>query len=126
MDDAHARDLLAAERDRLEQIHAGVADEERALEDADAQDAGEAADGQHPADIGTELFERERDLGQLEQVERELREIEDALRRLDDGTYGVCEACGRPIPDERLEALPTARFDAEHEPRAGAGLGKAL
>jgi len=121
MDDAHARELLAAERDRLDEIRASVSEEESALNDADAQDAGEAVDGQHPADIATELFERERDLGQLEQVERELREIEDALRRLDEGTYGVCEACGRPIPDERLEALPTARFDAEHEPREGSG-----
>ena len=46
---------------------------------------------------------------------RELRDIDDALRRLDDGTYGLCVVCGRPIPDERLEANPTARYDAEHE-----------
>ncbi|MFX8999762.1 TraR/DksA C4-type zinc finger protein [Acinetobacter baumannii] len=39
-------------------------------------------------------------------------EIEDALRRIDEGTYGICERCGRPIDERRLEALPTARFDA--------------
>jgi len=126
MDDAHARELLDAERERLDEIRTDISAEERDLEDPDAQDRGEAADGQHPADIGTELFDRERDLGQLEQIERELREIEDALRRLDEGTYGVCGVCGRPIPDERLEAKPTARFDAEHEPREGAGLGTRL
>ncbi|HVM66804.1 MAG TPA: TraR/DksA C4-type zinc finger protein [Acidimicrobiales bacterium] len=126
MDDAQARDLLAAEQERLEEIRADLSEEEGDLEDADAQDASEAVDGQHPGDIGTELFERERDLGELEDVERQLREVEDALRRLDEGTYGVCEVCGRPIPDERLEANPTARFDVEHEPRGTAGLGAPL
>jgi RNA polymerase-binding transcription factor DksA len=123
MDEAHARELLGGERERLDAIHADLVAEEDALEDVDAQDQGEAVDGQHPGDVATDLFERERDLGQLEQIERELREIDDALRRLDDGTYGVCEVCGRPIPDERLEAVPTARFDTEHEPHDGAALG---
>ena len=126
MDEAHVRELLGAERERLDTIHADLAAEEGDLEDADAQDRGEAVNGQHPGDIATELFERERDMGQLEQVERELRDIEDALRRLDDGTYGICEVCGRPIPDERLEAKPTARFDTEHEPHDGASLGTRL
>jgi len=126
MDDAHARELLLAERERLDEIRTDVAGEEDALDDRDAQDATEAVDGQHPADIGTDLFERERDLGQLEDIERELRDIDDALRRLDEGTYGVCAACGRAIPDERLEANPTARYDAEHEPRGSAGVGPRL
>ena len=51
----------------------------------------------------------------LEQVEAELGEVEGALRRLDDGSYGRCQACGRPIADERLEAMPVARFCAEHQ-----------
>jgi RNA polymerase-binding transcription factor DksA len=126
MDEAHARELLVAEHERLEEIRAANTEEEDALDDADAQDATEAVDGQHPADIGTDLFERERDLGVLEDVERELRDVEDALRRLDEGTYGTCEVCGRPIPDERLEANPTARYDVEHEPRGTAGLGAPL
>jgi RNA polymerase-binding transcription factor DksA len=126
MDEAHARELLLAERDRLDEIRADVAAEEDALDDADAQDATEAVDGQHPGDIGSDLFDREKDLGQLEDVERELREIEEALKRLDEGTYGMCEVCGRPIPDERLEADPTARYDVEHEPRSRDGLGPPL
>jgi len=121
MDEAHARELLAAERERLDEIRADI-DAGGTIRDADLQDQGEAADGQHPGDIGTDVFERERDLGLLEQTERELHEIEDALRRLDEGTYGVCEVCGRPIPDERLEANPTARYDVEHEPRGTPGL----
>lgn len=42
-----------------------------------------------------------------------LEEIDDALRRIDDGTYGQCERCGKPIDEERLKAMPTARYDAE-------------
>jgi RNA polymerase-binding transcription factor DksA len=125
MDAAHARELLLAERERLGEIRADLTGEEDALDDADPQEAGEAVDGQHPGDIGTDLFERERDLGELDDVEQELRDIEDALRRLDEGTYGTCDVCGRPIPDERLEANPTARYDTEHEPR-GTGLGARL
>jgi RNA polymerase-binding transcription factor DksA len=126
MDDAHARELLAAEQGRLEEIRADLSEEEGELDDADAQDSSEAVDGQHPGDIGTDLFERERDLGELEDVERQLHEVEEALRRLDEGTYGVCDVCGRPIPDERLEANPTARYDVEHEPKGAAGLGAPL
>jgi DnaK suppressor protein len=55
----------------------------------------------------------------LEQIEVELSDVEHALRRLDDGTYGTCEACGQPIGPERLEAAPAARFCASHQRRAG-------
>ena len=65
---------------------------------------------QHQADIGTETFNRERDLSILESVQAELADVEHALRRLDEGTYGTCEACGQPIDDGRLEAMPAARF----------------
>jgi DnaK suppressor protein len=43
-------------------------------------------------------------------VEAELKDIDDALRRLDDGTYGICEECGKPIDEARLEAMPWARY----------------
>jgi len=78
---------------------------------------------QHQADTGTETFNRERDMSILESLEAELADVEHALRRLDEGTYGSCEACGRPIDDARLEALPATRFclqdqaAAEHEAR---------
>ncbi len=70
---------------------------------------------QHQADLGTETFERERDLSILERVEAELADVEHALRRLDEGTYGTCEACGKPISDDRLEAQPAARFCLEDQ-----------
>ncbi|KPC98599.1 General stress protein 16O [Geobacillus sp. BCO2] len=70
----------------------------------------------HPADEATELYEREKDLALKEHAERELREIERALGAIVDGTYGTCCVCGRPIPYERLEALPTALYCREHSP----------
>jgi DnaK suppressor protein len=55
----------------------------------------------------------------LAQVEVELSDVEHALRRLDDGTYGTCEVCGQPIGPEHLETAPAARFCASHQRRAG-------
>ncbi|MGE5618336.1 MAG: TraR/DksA family transcriptional regulator [Sphingomonadaceae bacterium] len=64
--------------------------------------------GNHMADIGTETFEHERDLALEINLRRQLQATEDALKRFDEGTYGVCSNCGEPIPLERLEALPQA------------------
>jgi RNA polymerase-binding transcription factor DksA len=68
--------------------------------------------------MGTETFEREKDLSILEQVEAELADVEHALRRLDEGTYGTCEIDGKPIPEDRLEAMPAARLCLEHQAEA--------
>lgn len=62
----------------------------------------------HPADLGTEMFEREKDLGLLTNALRQLREIDIALERMEAGLYGVCELCGGPIGEERLEVVPSA------------------
>jgi RNA polymerase-binding protein DksA len=60
----------------------------------------------HPGDVATVTFDRELDYTLEENEERLLRAIDAALKRLDDGTFGNCRTCGRPIGDERLEALP--------------------
>jgi RNA polymerase-binding protein DksA len=62
----------------------------------------------HPAEDATELFLRERDLALLGEIEDELRAVEHALDRIEEGTYGICEVTGKPIPVERLEARPVA------------------
>jgi DnaK suppressor protein len=62
----------------------------------------------HIADSATETFMRELDEGLEENAEHLLDEVETALRRIADGTYGTCRVCGRPIPEERLEAVPWA------------------
>jgi RNA polymerase-binding transcription factor DksA len=82
-----------------------------------------AAYDQHPADMGSETFEREKDLSILEQLERELAEVEAALERVDAGTYGIDETTGEPIAPERLEAFPTARTNVQTRPRDRPGAG---
>ncbi len=60
---------------------------------------------QHPADVGSELYEREKDAGLLEMMELELQKLNDALNRYDKGQYGICSICGDPIEPKRLERL---------------------
>jgi RNA polymerase-binding transcription factor DksA len=78
-------------------------------------DEGDLASGgvptNHMADYGDQDYERER-LGtvEIELLER-IQLIRDAQQRLADGTYGICQRCGRPIPPERLDALPFAAYD---------------
>lgn len=64
----------------------------------------------HMADHGTDNFDREFALNLVSSEQDVLYEIDDALRRLDEGSYGVCEACEQPIEGARLEALPFARM----------------
>ena len=94
-------------------------DLERERDETTADGAGELSTvDQHPGDSGTETFELEKTVSLLEQVEDELQEVEAAFQRLEAGTYGTCQACGRPIGDERLEAMPAARFCIEDQAKA--------
>lgn len=60
----------------------------------------------HPADIGSETFERSKDIALRGQAEGHLDRIEDALARIEKGTYGICDTCGKEISIERLEVMP--------------------
>jgi RNA polymerase-binding protein DksA len=72
-------------------------------------DAGEeSAYDNHLADTATETYDRELDFTLEENSGHVLQEIEAALKRIDEGTYGICTNCGKQIPEERLEALPWA------------------
>jgi RNA polymerase-binding transcription factor DksA len=116
MKKATARRRLEEERTRLQ----GIRDDlRREQEEATADTAGELSSfDQHPGDSGTETFELEKNVSLLEQVEDELQEVEAAFARLERGTYGTCQACGRPIGDERLDALPGTRFCVEDQAKA--------
>ena len=73
---------------------------------------------QHPADVATETAERELDVSRVAMFEARLKQIEDALRRVENGTYGNCAICDTTIPDERLAAIPDTPFcleDAQKE-----------
>ncbi|PLS02407.1 TraR/DksA C4-type zinc finger protein [Neobacillus cucumis] len=75
----------------------------------------------HPADMGTELFERERDFALKNHQEDELKKINTALDVIEKGTYGKCEVCGDEIPFERLEVLPSTLHCVEHAREAASG-----
>ena len=118
MDADEARQRLEAERARLTQVKSDFDNENLTTESEDENLSELSSVDQHQADVGTETFEREKDLSILEQVDAELADVEHALKRLDDGTYGTCEFDGKPIPEERLEALPAARFCVQHQAEA--------
>lgn len=68
----------------------------------------------HPGDLGTELFERSKDIALNEHAEKELEDINKALHAVEEKTYGICAVCGEDIPYERLLAVPTADRCVEH------------
>jgi RNA polymerase-binding transcription factor DksA len=115
MDDAEARDRINAEKARVENLISSLKGELGAENESD--DAELSDYDQHPADTATDTFERERDLGLLDDLEAEFRELEDALGRIDAGTYGIDEVTGEPIDPARLEALPAARTNVERPER---------
>ena len=78
-----------------------------------AEGSEASAFGMHQADAGSDAYDRDFALSLLSQEQDALYEIEEALKRVDAGTYGVCEMSGKPIPHARLEAIPFARFTVE-------------
>jgi DnaK suppressor protein len=105
VDPDRARELLADERTRIE----------RALSKLVPQDSGELTDVDDPADRGSDLYQNEFDEGLRDDLRAQLEAVERAEARLAAGTYGTSVQSGEPIPDERLEALPTAELTAEEE-----------
>jgi len=101
--------LEQRERELIEELNAA---RERASAETFARLAGEVPDVGDASVADTERdgvsAERERDAA-------ELREVRDALARMDAGTYGLCLLCGQNIPRERLRAFPAARYDVEHQ-----------
>jgi DnaK suppressor protein len=105
MDAKRARELLAGERDRIE----------RALARLGHQDDGEPADEYDPANLASDLYQDELDEGLVDDLRDQLAGVQRAEERLAAGTYGLSIVSGQPIPDERLEVLPTAELTAEEE-----------
>jgi len=114
MDNDAARARLDAENDRVSGLIAELKEE---VADAADGDQSISTRSQHPADGGTELFEREKELTILESLEAELAEIQAAIARIEAGTYGIDEETGEPIDPARLEALPTARTNVHPDTR---------
>lgn len=90
--------------------HDGLGDSQR------VQTGELSAYDNHPADLGTETFERGKDIALHENAERHLTDINEALSRLESGSYGICRVCSQPIPYERLVAVPTTAYCTQHVP----------
>jgi DnaK suppressor protein len=71
---------------------------------------GEMGYDEEPADAGTATFEREKDLSLVNNIHDLMDRIDKALGKMDDGTYGLCDRCGKPIEKLRLKALPYANL----------------
>jgi RNA polymerase-binding transcription factor DksA len=113
MDPEEARKRLEAEKSRV----GGLIRELHGELDDEVESEGEELSNydQHPADSATDTFEREKDLGILDDLEAELAEIEAAIERIESGTYGIDEVTGAPIDEDRLEAVPVARTNVDTE-----------
>ena len=105
MDDERARELLAAERERIE----------RALAHRKPEDDGDDDYEVDAADAASDLYQDELDEGLEADLREQLAAVERAEERLAAGTYGKSVLSGEPIPDERLEALPAAEHTADEE-----------
>jgi DnaK suppressor protein len=108
MDPERARELLARERARIEESLAAI-EREGPLDSEERREPGDAAD--------QNLYQDEFAAGRLEQLRTELAAVERAEARLAEGTYGLSVESGRPIPEGRLEARPTAERTVEEEDR---------
>ncbi|MDQ6624471.1 MAG: TraR/DksA family transcriptional regulator [Verrucomicrobiota bacterium] len=104
------RDKLLQLRDAMVDSMAGVA-KDNLRSRAEGSEA--SAFGMHQADAGSDAYDRDFALSLLSQEQDALYEIDQALKRIELGTYGVCEMSGKPISHARLEAIPFARFTVE-------------
>jgi DnaK suppressor protein len=107
MDPARARELLAAERARIEE----------ALAQRTHAATGEPLDEDDPGNQASDLYQDELDEGLADDLREQLKAVERAEARLAAGTYGLSVESGKPIPDERLEAVPTAERTVDEEAR---------
>jgi RNA polymerase-binding protein DksA len=103
VDADHFRKRLLEERERVQEALDYLHDENPGSIQDETQDS--TADN-HPGDMATVTFDRELDYTLEENEGRLLEAIDASLKRIDDGTYGMCVNCGQPIGAERLEALP--------------------
>jgi DnaK suppressor protein len=120
-DTSEFRALLEQERERItnaiEYLHA---ENPGNMEDELGEIGGRGTDN-HMGDMASVTFDRELDAGLEEGAQQTLQQIKRALAKIDDGAYGTCERCGKPIPEERLRARPWATLCIEDQRLADRG-----
>jgi DnaK suppressor protein len=116
---------LTVARQRLEELRDDLDRSASTLEGEGAGTGSELSSmDQHPADAATDLQDADRQGAALDTLSDQRAQVEAALARLDEGTYGVCVDCGKPVSDERLDARPEAARCMEcqtREEEAGGG-----
>ncbi len=109
--------FLKRQKDRLLQLRDGMLDSMSGVARDSLRSRAEGSEasafGMHQADAGSDAYDRDFALSLLSQEQDALYEIDEALKRIDLGTYGICEMSAKPIPHARLEAIPFARFTVE-------------
>jgi DnaK suppressor protein len=116
-DDSNLTPFLRKQKARLLQLRDGMLDSMIGVAKDNLRSRAEGSEasafGMHQADAGSDAYDRDFALSLLSQEQDALYEIDEAIKRVDNGTYGVCEMSGKNIPHPRLEAIPFARFTVE-------------
>lgn len=114
---SHSASFVQKQRQRLLDLRDDLVDAVSGMTRDNIRNAPEGSEasgsGQHQGDAGSDAYDRDFALSVLAKEQDALFEIEDALRRVDKGLYGICEMSGRKIPQARLEAIPFARLTVE-------------
>ncbi|MDX6486732.1 MAG: hypothetical protein QOF43_1885, partial [Gaiellaceae bacterium] len=120
IDMEHFRTQLLEERQRVQSAIAHLREDHPGSLDEEVEEVGATSDN-HLGETASATVNREIDYTLVENSEHMLAEIEAALKRIEDGTYGTCTACGKPIAPERLEAHPWASLCIDDARKAELG-----
>lgn len=115
LDVEHYRQLLLDELARLEEERDYV---RKSNSDMDGNLPEDAEGDEDTTDLATSLMDKEMDLSVEEEIEETMAAIEHALRKMEDGTYGICDVSSQPIPKSRLELIPWASLTAQMQSMA--------
>jgi DnaK suppressor protein len=121
IDTTEFRTLLEKERERIKNAIDYLHQENPGNMEEELGELGGRGTDNHMGDMASVTFDRELDQGLEEGAQQTLEQIERALARIDDGTYGTCERCGKPIPEERLRARPWATLCIDDQRLADRG-----
>jgi DnaK suppressor protein len=121
IDTTEFRALLEQERERIKNAIEYLHQENPGNMEEELGELGGRGTDNHMGDMASVTFDRELDQGLEEGAQQTLEQIERALARIDDGTYGTCERCGKPIPEERLRARPWATLCIDDQRLADRG-----
>jgi DnaK suppressor protein len=110
IDTSSFKGQLEAERDRLRDAVTSLERDHRGTIEDELGEVGSGGTDNHLGDTATATYDRELDQGLEEGAQQTVSEIDAALMRIEEGSYGVCEICGEPIGAERLSAIPWTRY----------------